>query len=63
MFRNSRFFVKTFKVAITSNIFISRYMELAAQAKVVMEMPEKIWSQVEGGCMISAALLYLQVTP
>ena len=36
-------------------------MEIAAQAKVLMEMPEKIWSHVEAGQMIIAAVLYLQV--
>ena len=36
-------------------------MEIAAQAKVLMEMPEKIWACVEHGHMIKAAFLYLQV--
>nr|CAB3232526.1 conserved oligomeric Golgi complex subunit 1-like [Phallusia mammillata] len=37
-----------------------RYMEISAEAKVLMELPEKIWSQVESGNMISASFLYLQ---
>ena len=35
-------------------------MEIAAQTKILMEMPEKIWSHVEAGQMVIAALLYLQ---
>uniref|UniRef100_H2Z1D7 Conserved oligomeric Golgi complex subunit 1 n=1 Tax=Ciona savignyi TaxID=51511 RepID=H2Z1D7_CIOSA len=38
----------------------NRFLELAAETKVLMEMPEEIWLQVEAGNMITASFLYLQ---
>nr|XP_026692510.1 conserved oligomeric Golgi complex subunit 1-like [Ciona intestinalis] len=38
----------------------SRFLEIAAETKVLMEMPEEIWLQVEAGNMITASFLYLQ---
>ncbi|CAK8692260.1 conserved oligomeric Golgi complex subunit 1-like [Clavelina lepadiformis] len=39
---------------------VKKYMEIAAEAKILMEMPEKIWNQVESGHMMKASFLYLQ---
>lgn len=39
---------------------VERFMEISAQVKLIMEVSETIWSQIENGNMIEATHLYLQ---
>ena len=42
-------------------VVFCRYLEVAAGTKVLMEMSENIWCQIENGNIIDASLLYIQV--
>jgi len=37
-------------------------MEIAAETKILMDMPERIWLEVEDGNVINASYLYLEAS-